>query len=255
MRPWNHRQRTAKIRCHVPLHEIERNGIPEYLPAHLLDAVGRIIGFTSLHFLRHGQYVTWLDCRNRPFAQERKDIVFQPSAHLVLRAGRAHLPLHLQPLERDGFKGMAGGDQFHLALLAPGFRRIDAVGQQHARVVAPLARLDEGNLGIGAQCHRLALVKISVVQPPVFTLRFDINVESAAVVMLVPARLACLGETKKGVSECHGSLPLSVYEIELSSDIPTNLTVSAFDFMSTLRIFKDNKKPASPMRRAGFSTS
>lgn len=103
--------------------------------------------------------------------------------------------MHLQPLEGDGFKRMIGGDQLRLALLAPGFRRIDAIGQQHARVVAPLSRLDEGDLGIGAQRHRLALVKVSVVQPPVLALRLDVNVEAAAIVMLVAARLACLGET------------------------------------------------------------
>ena len=73
--------------------------------------------------------------------------------------------------------------------------------------------------------------------------------------MLVSARLACIGESNKGISECHESLPLSVYEIELSNEMPSKVSVHVLDFMLTPRSFKDNKKPASPREETGFETS
>ena len=77
--------------------------------------------------------------------------MLQPAQHLVLRAGGAPAPFLLQPQARHQLEGIAGSDQARVAFLVPGRGRIDVVSEQHARIVAPLARLGQRHLGIGAQ--------------------------------------------------------------------------------------------------------
>lgn len=144
----------VEIGCGVGLEVHVHESIPEHLvepgPA-LLGRGQRLASFDSAQYV---EQIRSGDLKDRPLPERREDVLFEDPVELRQRALPARfqaMRLEVAPALEDGFEGVVGGEGRRPALLAAMGAGIDPFGDEGARLVAPLTRVLEADLRVGAE--------------------------------------------------------------------------------------------------------
>ncbi len=100
-------------------------------------------GFPTLDSAQYLHQLCACDLEHRPVAERRKDILLEDPIDLRQRALPSRFEaqrLEVPPATKNGFEGVLLGEEHGNALLAAMRARIDALGDEGAGIITPLAR-------------------------------------------------------------------------------------------------------------------
>src|SRR6202041_902062 len=133
-------------------------------------------------FGQSGQKLWRLDVADRAVPQPRKDICFEAYEQLHRVARFPVRRVFLEPLARDRLEGILGGIEGHEFFMFARGARIDAICDQLAHLVAPVARLLQSHVRIYTERNPLLLAREAILEtPPATPGRRDLQIQTAAV--------------------------------------------------------------------------
>src|SRR6202789_3638630 len=160
------RQRAAQIRRNVAFGAPRRDGVTIDIAAIVHQPMRGLQDAARFDPAQYGQKLWRRDVADRAVPQPRKDICLEACEQLHRVARFPVRRVLLEPRARDRLEGIQGGIERHEFFLLACGAGIDAICDQLAHIVAPVARLLQSDVRVHAERNPLLLAREAILETP-----------------------------------------------------------------------------------------